>query len=179
MMRNIFLLLLGVPVCLCVFHAWLNRRAGIHPHRTPFTAGFYTNLVFVPVYVCLHILEFGFDAWQFLCGLLLMLIYTNCLVFLNWFIFTLTDVSMHIQLLMQIHRNHALTPQLLVERYNKTAILTNRIPRLIELGQLRMENGRLFANGKSVWFGASVCLLLRKILGIPLRPEEAKHDARF
>jgi hypothetical protein len=173
----VIVLLLLAPVFLCGVNAILNRRPNTHPHRTPFTAGLYTNLVFIPVYVVLHVRIFGSQFTDLICGVVFMLIYINGVVFLNWFIFTLTDVSMHIQLLMQIHRHGSITTADLVERYNKNTILTNRIPRLLELGQLRMTDGLLFVGGRSVLFGAAVCALLRRILGIPVRPEEADHLA--
>jgi len=110
-----------------------------------------------------------------LCGLVLLTIYVNCIGFLNWFIFTLTDVSMHIQLMMQIHSQGSISTEQLVERYNKNTILKNRIPRLLELRQLRLEGGRLFLRGHSVLFGARVCRILRRVLGIPERPEDADH----
>jgi hypothetical protein len=169
--------LLFVPVFLCGTNAILNRRPGTHPHRTPFTAGFYTNLVLLPAYAALHLAVFGMHVGDLICGILFALIYVNSLVFLNWDVFTITDVSMHIQLLMQIHRNRSLTENELVQRYNKHTILTNRIPRLLELGQLRLEDGKLFVTGGSVLFGSAVCVLLRRILGIPLRPEDAHPEA--
>ncbi len=176
-MHFILILMLVSPIVLCVVLAGLNRRPGTHPHRNPFTAGFYANLILPPLYLLFHIRTFGSDAFQLVCGLALFLIYLNCCVFLNWFVFTLTDVSMHIQLLMQIERQGTLTPESLVTRYNKNAILGNRIPRLLELGQLREENGRLFLHGKSVLLGAAVARIARRILGIPLHPEHAEHDA--
>ena len=63
----------------------------------------------------------------------------------------------------------------LVGRYNKGVILGNRIPRLIELGQLQQADGRLFVAGNAVLLGSRVCTLLRWILGLPLSPADAKH----
>jgi hypothetical protein len=176
-MRAIVLLLLAIPIFVCVMNGWLNRKSGTRPHRTPFTAGRLTNIVFLPVYLLLHIATFGISPLPLAAGALFMLIYINCLVFLNWFIFTVTDVSMHIQLLMQIYRSGPTSQERLVERYNKNSILGNRVPRLIELGQLRVENDRLLISGKSVLFGAFLCRRMRHILGIPERPEQAHHGA--
>jgi hypothetical protein len=174
-MKIVLVLLLAAPVILCSLNAMLNRLEGTHPHRTPFTAGLYTSAVFLPLYVPLHAKLFGVSAVPMLCGLAFIIIYLNCLVFLNWFLFTLTDVSMHIQLLLQVHRAGSITPEHLIARYNKDTIVHNRIPRLLELGQLRMQDGKLYVSGRSVMFGASVCVGLRRILGIPVRPELAEH----
>ena len=83
---------------------------------------------------------------------------------------------MHIQLLMQLQRNNEISVETLAKQYNKNIILQNRVPRLLELGQLRLENGRLFISGGSVLFGAFICRRLRKILGIPEHPEQTDHE---
>lgn len=175
-MWTILLLFLALPLFLCAVNATLNRIPHTNPHKTPFTAGLITNVIFLPLYAFAHIGFFDRAIAPLFCGLLFALIYMNCMVFLNWFIFTLTDVSMHIQLLMQLSRLGSVKPDQLAECYNKNTILANRVPRLLELGQLRLENGRLFLNGGAVLFGASVCMVMRKILGIPERPEEADHS---
>lgn len=171
----ILLLLFVAPMFLCGVNAMLNRWSRIHTHRTPFTSGLYTFVVFIPAFVVLQLLLGRASVPEVVAGLIFVTLYLGCLVFLNWFIFTLTDVSMHIQLMMQLHKRGSASITELQECYNKNVILGNRIPRLLELGQLRLENERLFLAGRSVLFGASVVALLRKILGIPVRPELAKH----
>ena len=140
-MKTVLGLLLVAPLFLCSLNAFLNRRLGAHPHRTPFTAGLYMNVVFLPVYSLVHVKMFGISAIPLLFGFVFVLVYLNCIVFLNWFLFTLTDVSMHIQLLLQLHRAGSITPEYLITRYNKETILRNRIPRLLALGQLRVKDG--------------------------------------
>jgi hypothetical protein len=175
-MTYILILLFLSPVLPCIINAALNRREGAHPHRTPFTTGVYANMVLIPIYFILHVNVFGTRLPPVLFGLVFFIVYLNCAVFLNWFIFTLTDVSMHIQLMFQIESEGAITEDNLIGRYNKEVILGNRIPRLLELGQLRIENERLYINGQAVLIGASICCLIRRILGIPVRPEQAVHD---
>ncbi len=175
-MIAVVVLLFCLPVVLCGFNALLNRLPRTRPHSTPFAAGKLLNLLCIPLYVTLHIKVFGPAPLPLLAGALFVLIYANCLVFLNWFVFTLTDVSMHIQLAMQISRTGSLPLHELTARYNKKAILQNRVPRLLELGQLQLVAGRLFATGGSVLFGAWVCQWLRRILSIPERPEDADHS---
>jgi hypothetical protein len=174
-MREVIALLIAAPLLLVVLHSALNRWSKIHPHRTPFTAGFYCNVLVLPAYLALHWTQLNRDPVDLICGLLFVAIYLNCCVFLNWFIFTLTDVSMHIQLMMQLHKRGTASIADLESAYNKDVIVGNRIPRLIELGQLRLENGRLFVTGGSVLLGAWVVALLRRLLGIPVRPELADH----
>jgi hypothetical protein len=83
---------------------------------------------------------------------------------------------MHIQLLMQIHQHGKISKVKLQELYNKDVILGNRIPRLLELGQLKLSNGKLQVAGRGVLLGAVLCATLRCLLGLPIRPELARHD---
>lgn len=172
----LLLVLLAAPASVAVANAILNRQAGRHPHSTPFQAGVIAAAVWGPVWMLVSTGLFGRDlgstAWCFAYGA----IYYACIVFLNWFIFTITDVSMHIQLLMQIYYQGKVTQAGLQELYNKSVILGNRIPRLLELGQLRVVDGKLHVRGRSVLFGAFVCAIIRRVLGLPVRPELANHD---
>jgi hypothetical protein len=174
-MTTIFILLVLIPLVLCFINAALNRREVRDEHVTPFTAGKIANVLFLSVYAGLGFFVLNLDALQFTAGFAFLIIYINCMVFLNWFVFTLTDVSMHIQLIMQLHRNKKLKVSEITDHYNKDKILRNRIQRLITLEQLKLENGRLYTLGKSVRFGATVCYILRIILGIPAHPEDAEH----
>lgn len=169
-MSAIFFLLLGVPFFVCGLNAWLNRRPGADPVRTPFTSGRVAGVVFLPAYALVHWQAAGFDVGQMLCGLALVAVYVAGVTIVNWFVFMLNDASMHVRLLMQISEAGAVSPAELIGRYNKNAIMSNRIPRLVALGQLRLESGRLFPAGNSALLAARVCVWLRKILGIPLRP---------
>ena len=101
-----------------------------------------------------------------------MLGYAFCVNFLNWFVFTLTETSMHIHLLVEIGLHEPVSLRDLNQRYNKQNIIRARIPRLVELGQLRLENGRLTVVGSWVLQAAKACRLLRRILGIPVQPEQ-------
>jgi hypothetical protein len=175
-MRWILPFLFVAPIFLCTVNAILNRWSRIHPHRTPFTAGRYTIVVFIPAFVALQLLPGTSSGSEVFAGLVFLTLYLGCLIFLNWFIFVLTDVSMHIQLMTQIHKRGSATVAELQKSYNKDVILENRIPRLLELGQLHLRNGKLVLAGRSgLFFGAFVTAFLRRILGIPVRPELADH----
>jgi hypothetical protein len=167
--------LVAAPLFIMALNSMLNRFTRIHPHRTPFTAGAIAALAWIPMWLWACSTCFPIDATELVSDLVYGGLYLFCVVFLNWFIFTITDVSMHIQLLIQIFRHPGMARDELVGRYNKGVILGNRIPRLIELGQLQQADGRLFVAGNAVLLGSRVCTLLRWILGLPLSPADAKH----
>ncbi|TSA57511.1 MAG: hypothetical protein D4R39_02270 [Methylophilaceae bacterium] len=172
----IILILFLAPLGLCLLNLLLNRYSRLHVHKTPFLAGFVIYLLWTPMFLLLCISENGFSLEGLLFDALYSSLFIFLLTFLNWFAFALTDASMHVQILMQIYQNPGITREDLLNKYNKDIILNNRVPRLLELGQLRLRDGRLFLSGRSVLFGARVCVAVRYILGLPLHPENARHE---
>lgn len=168
--------LLLAPLLLAVLNLLLNLVGKYHVHKTPFLAGTCASIVWIPLFLFLCVEKNGFSPVGFLFDAIYGFVYIFCLIFLNWFVFTLTDVSMHIQILMQIYRNPNITREDLCKKYNKSIILANRVPRLLELRQLELKDGKLFLAGRSVRLGATVCVILRYLLGLPLHPEDAHHE---
>ncbi len=164
------------PVLLCGIHAVLNRRPGADPHVTPFVAGLVASVVFIPCYVAIHWFYLDRSLLNFVAGLIFILLFDICVVFFNWFVFAVSDASMHIRILMTIDQLGAARTSEIRERYNKHTIIAYRLPRLIAVGQLRMDDGRLVINSRSVLVFAAVLRVIRRILGIPIRPELANHS---
>lgn len=180
-MNSLLILMLTVPLLLVIVNATLNRlalggSAPLSPHVSPFMTAAVVNVVVLPVFV-IRAIWLGGDLIDTICGSLALLTWLNCLAFLNWFWFTVTDVSMHVHLLVEIHQRGAVSPEALLRIYNKSAILSARLPRLLELKQLRLQDGRLYVQSSAVLLGAQVLVLLRRILGIPARPEDAQRAA--
>ena len=171
----VVLLMLVLPFLVCGFFAVLNRRPGADPHVTTFVAGLVASLVFIPCYVVIHWFYLDRSPPNFAAGLIFAVLFDLCVIFFNWFVFAVSDASMHIRILMTIDRLGAATASQIRQRYNKNAIIAYRLPRLIALGQLRVEEGRLMINSRSVLAFAAVLRSIRRILGIPVRPEFAKH----
>src|ERR1051325_1189059 len=177
-MKALLLVLLLIPIAVWLINVALNLlvrachwRRG--PHTTPFLTAALVNGIALAVFLPLSFQQQGARAVEVASGLVYLLIYVNSVAFFNWFLFTVTDVSMHVHLLREIGRQAAIRPEVLAQRYNKATILSARIPRLLELGQLRLETGRLVLGGSSVLFGAWVCRCLRRVLDLPLRPQDA------
>lgn len=176
-MMFLFLLILvvGIPMLVFVLNAALNAFTRIDPHKTPFVAGHAVTLLAVVAYCAVQVGLSGSLQLSIVLGILYLLCYCGCVTFLNWFVFTLTDVSMHVRTAYVIHTAGRLTPEQIQKRYNKSFILGNRLARLLELGQLKVRDGRYFTGGGEVLVGAAVCKLLRVVLGIPVAPELQDH----
>jgi hypothetical protein len=169
-------LVLAIPALVFFLNAGLNAFTRIDSHRTPFTAGYYVTAIAVAVYLAGHFYCVGSLRVSVLLGCAYLVIYCGCVTFLNWFVFTLTDVSMHVRIAYLLFSCRQLTSDQIQKRYNKSVILKNRTARLLELGQLQIVDGCYVTRGGEVLLGARVCKLLRFILGIPVSPELQDHS---
>lgn len=151
---------------------WTAKAIG----RTPspqvacFAAGF-ANLGGLVV-LSLVLQPTGSAPRELVAGIVFMGAYGFCVNFLNWFVFTVTETSMHAHLLVEIGHEPEITFEELSRRYNKTSIIAARIPRLQQLGQLRLDHGRLYLTGSWILASAVALRLVRRLLGLPPRPPQ-------
>ena len=159
------------PLTILLYRLASKGERKISPQICCFRAGGLTFLAAASLWVWFWHQSGTNDALELAGGLAFMAGYCFCCNFLNWFIYTVTETSMHTHLLVEIGRDPEGIPlDVLNHRYNKQAILRARVPRLVELGQLRLENGRLLLNGRWVLVGAEICERLRILLNIQPRP---------
>lgn len=171
----IAILVFGIPLGVFVTNALMNRFTRIDYHKTPFYAGYLVTTLSLFSYCIASFILRGNTYFSLGIGAVYIIIFAACVIFLNWFVFTLTDVSMHVRIAYILYSNGALSPQEIQGLYNKNIILKNRISRLIELGQIREVHGYYVLGRREVLFGAGVCKVLRKLLGIPVSPELQDH----
>lgn len=113
---------------------------------------------------------FGDMGYVLAINVIYGMVVINSAAFFLWHFFALTDVSMHIHLLVEIYRAERISREALYRRYNKEAIIRARIPRLIALHQLSCRDGILRVSGKAVFYNAWLFAVFRIVLGIPKRP---------
>lgn len=179
------IILVAVPLAIPLVNATLNRTARLwtsppSPRVTPFAAGALMNAAAVPLFLLARI-QSGSDISDTIFGFLYVVSYVNLLVLVNWFVFAVSEFSMHVHLLVEIRRQGVIPPESLRAHYNKSAILSARVLRLLELGLLRLDEGRLFyvksPATTAVRLEAQLILALRRILGIPSGLEDAQDSA--
>lgn len=175
-MAAIVLLMLLLPFFVCGLNAWLNRLPGADTHLTPFKAGAVALLSFVPASMLIQLTTFGASPDELLAGIIFTSLYGVCVVFFNWFVFALSEASMHIRILTVIHQSGSTTVKQLQQQFNKDTIIAYRVPKLISVGQLGIEDGRLVVKSHLVIRFAAVLRFIRRLLAIPARPELAEHS---
>lgn len=162
------------PVCIFVLTAIFNyrqKRRGVPilSHKNSFRALKLTNILFFCFLIGLF-LKFQIGLLYLLVYGLYLLLVINVYGFVIWNGFAITDVSMHIHLLVEVFRARKVSYKELTTLYNKQKVIAVRIPRLLSLGQLVEREGKLYLNGNTVLLGAKMCALFRRFLGIPVRP---------
>jgi|GEM_PF-2524908 len=169
-------LVFAVPLLVFLCNAALNHFTRLHSHRTPFLAGYVVTFIAIAAYLLVQVRLCAQLAPWMLVGCIYILVYCGCITFLNWFLFTLTDVSMHVKIAFILFRSQGMGRGDIERLYNKHIILRNRTARLLELGQIKIKNGYFVSCGGEVLLGAAVCKLLRRLLGIPVSPELQDHS---
>jgi len=144
------------------------RGRDISSHRSSVSA---TKVVNVIVLLTL-LLPAALHSFSNFCwpALLYAALVINAGAFISWFLFAMTDTSMHIHILTEFYRAENLSRAELFARYRKDTIVAARLKRLLTLDQLRLQDGRLKIAGRTVLAGAEMCKLFRFVLGIPIRP---------
>jgi hypothetical protein len=175
--EQILLLMTIVPAAVFLGTIAIIRLArafgnSIEPQRACFTAGGVVGLFGLLFVVAWFFLRQVYDGLEIACGIVLIGSYCFCVNFLNWFLFTVTETSMHAHLLVEIGLHPGIHQEKLLQLYNKKAIVDARLARLIKIRQLVELDGRLYLRGHWVIWGALACHWLRKILGIPGRPPQ-------
>jgi hypothetical protein len=140
----------------------------ISSHRSAVAATRTVNVVVV-VALLLPTVSRSFSAVCFLDFLYAGLV-INAAAFCIWVVFAMTDTSMHIHILTELYRVKDISKTELLARYCKDSIVEARVRRLLTLGQLQRQDGKLRAAGRTVLLGAEMCKLFRFMLGIPIRP---------
>jgi hypothetical protein len=139
-----------------------------------FLAGLLNGSAILVTSLLLEFKEGNSDAMALASLILYVFAIMFCVNFLNWFVYALTETSMHIHLVALIGQHGSLSPDELHSLYNKKTIIAVRIPRLLQLGQLKRNDDCLVLSGSWVLTGAVGCRILRRVLGIPTRPEFVK-----
>jgi hypothetical protein len=169
-------LMLSYPFLVFGLNAGLNRMKGEDPHVTPFRSGIMGLVLMISAYLVTYFSKSEFDAFDFGAGFTLVSVYAVCVAFINWFVFAVSDASMHIRILMVIERLGSASSAQIQDRFNKASIISYRIPKLIAVGQLGLVDDRLVVKSRSVILFAALLRAIRRVLSIPARPELATHS---
>jgi hypothetical protein len=178
--------LLGL-LCLPVLAVWpvtativrYHRLAdsSISPQKACYQAGLLVTFASLTWWIYISLKQPTTDSVETLAGVAYLLVYCFCCSSINWFIFAVTEASMHTHLLVEIGCNDGLTLTELHRRYNKSKIISVRISRLIEIGQLRLTgSNQLILGGRWVLVGAEIARLLRILLSIPPQPVQEEEN---
>lgn len=165
------------PATATIVHFHRLTGIGISPQKACYQAGLLISFLSLAWWIYVSWKQPTHDPVETLAGVAYLVIYCFCCGSINWFIFAVSEASMHTHLLVEISREDGLTLTELHRRYNKSKIISVRVSRLIEIGQLRLTgNNRLILGGRWVLVGAEIARLLRILLSIPPQPIQDKES---
>lgn len=158
------------PATAAIVHFHRLGSRTISPQKACYQAGLLIVFASMAWWLYVSLNQSAPDPIDVLGGIAYLAVYCFCCTFLNWFIFTVTETSMHTHLLVEIGREDGIPLSELQRRYNKSTIIAARVERLLEIGQLRLAGNRLVLGGRWVLIGAEGARLLRILLSIPPQP---------
>ena len=85
----------------------------------------------------------------------------------------IAETSLHMHLLLEIAWGDRPSLQNLILRYSAERMVTERLDRLVALGQVRAVGGRYVVGDRSALRLASVIDLWRTVLGLPTTPSDS------
>ncbi len=122
------------------------------------------NLV-INILLILSFLAFVVSDARFSSAIYLMLTY-NAFFYMYFHFFNMSDTARRIKLLLMIYTNQIERPEDLNDKYNSNDMLTNRLERLEQMGQIRFENGAYQLNNYFLVMVALLISLWNKMLHI-------------
>lgn len=164
-----------VTALLVRFYRLAGRK--VSPQAACFHSGLLVFAASVAAWLLLASRAEALSPAELLGGVAFFCAYCTCCTFLNWFVFAVSDTSMHVHLMVEIGREDGIALSELQRRYNKQTIIGARIPRLLELGQLKLRGDRLVLGGRWVLAGAEAARLMRILLSIPPQPVQEDHPS--
>ncbi|MBI4680173.1 MAG: hypothetical protein HY753_02900 [Nitrospirae bacterium] len=84
--------------------------------------------------------------------------------------FNMSETARRIRILYEIYKAAALSTHQILELYNTSAIITLRLKRLTETGQLSYIDGCYSIRGKTLYCAAAIVAFWRRMLGLEYKP---------
>jgi hypothetical protein len=101
----------------------------------------------------------------------------NCLGYSYFHFYNLSETARRIRILIEVKNQKSISKEELMSIYKPDIILSNRLDRLIKLGQIRLkENGKYILSGKILWLSALIIAFLRNIFGFNDSGENIKRS---
>jgi hypothetical protein len=88
--------------------------------------------------------------------------------------FAISEVSLHMHIMLMILISKELSIEEIKQSYNKTYMLEERLTRLIEIGQICKRDNLYYVNSKLLLYGSRIFDFWKKLLGLPIKLNNIK-----
>lgn len=83
--------------------------------------------------------------------------------------FAISEVSLHMHIILMIYFSKSLSMDAIKKQYSKDYMLTERLQRLIELGQIEERDNRFYLSGNLLLVGSRIFDVWKMLLGFPIK----------
>ncbi len=154
---------------------WTARVAGFH--LMPLKGNFVAISTGCAIIVAYSLFLLGERLWMFPAEAL------SCLAFIvltlggfsyTYFAtFAISEVSLHMHIMLMLLVNGSLSATAIKEKYNKRYMLEERLDRLVELGQITLDNDGVYhLKGRKFLYGSKIFDVWKLLLGFPTKLEK-------
>lgn len=172
---RLLVLLIASPVVIFLVHGLAHRlldrpNRKVSAHSSAFVAiaiGFGLLLAAVG---WLRVLAGG-SLLDTLGGLCYLAAVYGALAVLYLDVVNVAETSLHMHLLLEIAWTGRVEVKDLLDRYSASRMIASRLHRLASLGQLRVDDGRVYLGNRSTLRFNAVLDVWRRILGLPTDPD--------
>ena len=96
----------------------------------------------------------------------------NSLGYSYFHFFNMSETARRIRILMEIRREKSVSSKAVMENYNCDLVISNRLKRLVELRQIKLQDNKYVLCGKLLLACAVLIFLMRKLLGFEINEKQ-------
>lgn len=165
------LILFLAPAIILSIHAILARLSNASRQGTALKASLFG---FAPIALLSWRFVFPLDSAGSSAGAVVcyIVIVYLCMAYCYFHLFNMSETARRIRILYEIHRSGSLTAQSMSDLYRSSNIVTLRLKRLVELKQLRLENGFYFIAGRTLYAASLIIVAWRSLLRLDKEPNQ-------
>lgn len=170
-MRNLFFVLILSPLLTFIIHILMIRLAGRKPYQ--FTAMVSVLLGNIPIlFICfINIFRIKMSILECVTIFAYCLLVYNTLAYVYFHIFNMSETARRIHILIELKKAGILKRHDIIKKYTVEDVIDNRVDRLLELKQLKIEDNKYKINAYFLLTAAEIYDIWRKILGYGIEKE--------
>ncbi|EKE02632.1 MAG: Membrane protein [uncultured bacterium] len=159
-MTETLIILVLSPLVLMIFHIVFLRLI----HLCKLDISNQLSLVLSMLFLNIPLLAGVYFLNHSLFSLVYAFIIYNCLAYSYFHFFNMSETARRIKILLEIRHKKYIVIEELTKHYKPDFMVKTRLKRLLDLKQIKQQDGKYFLIGKTLLFGAILVRIWRKVL---------------